>query len=285
MADGEPDDPEDGAQQRGDEQRQIDEQKSGSPRVVHAVIREEGEQELARPATSLIFSGLVAGVAMNASVLAKTYLRADLPDVPWRNLVEAFGYTFGFLIVVLSRMQLFTESTVTAVLPVAMKPNLPTFASLLRLWALVFLANMAGTMLVAAMLHYSTLLEPPQASALMDISREVGGYGPARTVLLGIPSGFLIGAIAWMLPSNRGGSEFFIVFVLTYLIGIAGFSHVVAGATEAWMLWLGDGRGFWNVTGDIVLPSLIGNVVGGTVLFAALAHGQVRNEIEPDDAN
>ena len=44
-------------------------------------------------------------------------LRAHLPDEPWRPLVTSFGYSIGFVMVVLSRQQLFTENTVTVVLP------------------------------------------------------------------------------------------------------------------------------------------------------------------------
>jgi formate-nitrite transporter family protein len=37
---------------------------------------------------------------------------------------------------------------------------------------------------------------------------------------------------------------------------------------------------FVGALGGFILPSLMGNLIGGTGLFAVLAHGQVRNEIE-----
>ena len=67
--------------------------------------------------------------------------------------------------------------------------------------------------------------------------------------------------------------------MITYIIAIGGFSHVVAGATEAWLLWIvGRAPLEWTL-GGFILPALIGNIIGGTGLFAVLAHGQVRNEI------
>jgi hypothetical protein len=41
-----------------------------------------------------------------------------LPDAQWRPLIASFGYTTGFVIVVLGRQQLFTENTLTGVIPV-----------------------------------------------------------------------------------------------------------------------------------------------------------------------
>lgn len=38
-------------------------------------------------------------------------------------LLENLGYTFGFIIVIMARQQLFTENTVTAVLPVMHNPT------------------------------------------------------------------------------------------------------------------------------------------------------------------
>lgn len=262
----------------GQERKEVRERKSGSSRVIHEVIREEGEEELKRPAASLLFSGVVAGVAMTASILAKTYLRVGLPDAPWRPLVESFGYTLGFLIVVMGRMQLFTESTVTAVLPIAMKPGGRMLGQLMRLWGLVFVANMAGTLAVAVLIHISDILDPPQMAALMQISEEQLHHTAWHILMLGIPSGFLVGTIAWILPNARE-SAFWVVLALTYLIGLGGFSHVVAGSTESWLLWLGGRCALSQAIGGIILPSLIGNVIGGTGLFAVLAHGQVRSEL------
>ena len=88
------------------------------PVMIHDIIREDGERELGRSVEALSWSGLGAGLSMGFSFLILAVIRAALPDSPWRILVSGFGYTTGFMIVVLGRQQLFTESTLTAVLPV-----------------------------------------------------------------------------------------------------------------------------------------------------------------------
>ena len=59
----------------------------------------------------------------------KALLEQVLPDEPWRPAVASIGYTVGFLIVILGRMQLFTENTLSAALPVATKPTLHNLAA------------------------------------------------------------------------------------------------------------------------------------------------------------
>ncbi|HEY6578202.1 MAG TPA: hypothetical protein VIY09_02685, partial [Rhizomicrobium sp.] len=61
--------------------------------VIHEIVREEGERELARSAAALWWSGIAAGLSMGFSFLAQAELHAALPDAPWRNLIAALGYT------------------------------------------------------------------------------------------------------------------------------------------------------------------------------------------------
>ena len=72
---------------------------------------------MARPALSLWWSGVAAGLSISFSLLAQAILATHLPDASWRELVIALGYPVGFLMVVLSRQQLFTENTITVVSP------------------------------------------------------------------------------------------------------------------------------------------------------------------------
>ncbi|WP_244496342.1 formate/nitrite transporter family protein [Aureimonas ureilytica] len=252
---------------------------SGSAKVVHEVVRLRGEEELDRPLRSLLLSGFAAGVAISASVLTEAFLHQRLPDAPWRELIVSLGYTVGFVIVILGKLQLFTESTVTAVLPVATRPSVRNLARLLRLWAAVFTANMAGTLLVAALIAHRVIIGPETLKAALDISRTLLTHGPGETVLFAMPAGFLIASVAWILP-NAKGSEFWVIALVTYVIALGGFSHVVAGSVEAWLLFLVGETDLTGALTQLILPALLGNLIGGTGLFAVVAHGQVRAEIE-----
>jgi formate/nitrite transporter FocA (FNT family) len=101
----------------------VTDQSSGSAKVVHEVVRLQGDEELGRPVQSLFYSGFAAGVAISASLLMETFLRMRPPRAEWTELVVSFGYTVGFVIVILGKLQLLTESTVTAVLPLLRSPQ------------------------------------------------------------------------------------------------------------------------------------------------------------------
>ena len=112
---------------------------------------------------------------------------------------------------------------------------------------------------------------------MLEVAGHLIHLSPADALLYGIPAGFYIAAIVWMLPSARG-SEVFVIMIFTYLIATGGFTHVIAGSTEAFLLLL-DGRIGVADAASLILPALAGNVIGGTGLFALLAYGQVRDEI------
>jgi formate/nitrite transporter FocA (FNT family) len=264
-----------------DDKRSVDQRSSGSAKVVHEVVRLQGDEELGRPLQSLLFSGFAAGVAISASLLAETFLRMRLPDAKWTELVVSLGYTVGFVIVILGRLQLFTESTVTAVLPLATHPTARNLVRLLRLWAAVFAANMAGTLFVAILIARSVIVGPEQLAAAVEVAKPILAHGWGTTLLFAAPAGFLIASIAWILPNARG-SEFWVIVVVTYVIAAGGFGHVVAGAAEAWLLMLTGQASVSGAAGGFILPALIGNLIGGTGLFAVVAHGQVRDEIDTE---
>lgn len=262
-----------------EEIEEVAERKAGAPKVVHEVIRLEGDAELDRSVLALLMSGLAAGFAISASLVAEAVLTAGLPDASWRNLVIALGYPVGFVIVVMGGLQFFTESTMTALLPVVTYPSARNVLRLLRLWSIVLVANLAGTFLIAALLASQTMLSPEYFAATVEVAHHFTDAGPWRTFLLGVPAGFLVASIAWLMPSSKG-QEFWVIFFVTWLISAGGFSHVIASSGGAWLLWLTGESSLWAAIGGFILPALAGNIVGGAGLFAVLAHGQVRDEIE-----
>ncbi|MET3712665.1 formate/nitrite transporter FocA (FNT family) [Sphingomonas trueperi] len=260
-----------------DEEEDVQEREAASSRVIHEVIRRQGDEELDRPASSLFFSGVVAGVAMAASVLGRGLIESHLPDTEWRLPVSSIGYCLGFVIVVLGRLQLFTESTLSAVIPIAANPTVRNFVRLGRLWGLVLAANLVGTLLIAWLATEGWVGTQASTKAMLDTSRsllELTGWDAVRAA---VPAGFLMAGIAWSLPGARR-QEFFVLVFCTYFISLGEFAHVVAGAVEAWMLWLAGEASLGWVLGGFLAPALLGNILGGSVLFALLAHAQVREE-------
>jgi formate/nitrite transporter FocA (FNT family) len=248
-------------------------------KTVYEVIQREGEKEMRRPASSLWWSGVIAGLAISSSVLAQAALHLNLPDTPWRWPIENLGYTVGFILVILGRLQLFTENTITPVLPIMANFSMRAFRKMIALWAIVFAANLVGTFLAAVVSDLVGIVTDDQLGAMREIARKaVLGKTPMEALLLGIPAGFFVAAIVWMLP-NAKGAELWIIIIMTYLIAIGGFAHVVVGSMETFLLMVNGEIGVLSGAGGYILPALIGNILGGTALFSLLAYAQVREEI------
>jgi formate-nitrite transporter family protein len=246
--------------------------------VIYEVVRRLGDEEMGRPATSLWWSGVAAGLSISFSLLAQAILQRHLPDAPWRPLVSSFGYCVGFLMVVLGRQQLFTESTITVVLPALKNFSLENLWRMARLWLIVLVANFAGTLFAAAFCRYTPVLPPELKESMLEISRTLLPVGWWDMAFRGVTSGFLIAAMVWMIPAAES-AKFWVITLMTWLIAVGGFTHIVAGSMEANLLVLSGDWAWWQMLWQFFVPVLIGNVVGGTALFALISYAQVMEEI------
>ncbi|SDY66260.1 Formate/nitrite transporter FocA, FNT family [Jannaschia faecimaris] len=262
-----------------EERNAVSERLKLSALSVYSVILREGEEELHRPKTSLWWSGVAAGLGISTSVLMVGVIRANLgEDHPYLILFQALGYTFGFVLVILCRLQLFTENTITVVLPVLAKPTAHGFFCIARLWSIVFAANMVGTFVTAGLAVHGNILTPEILRGIIGISHHVAELSVSESLLRGIPSGFFIAALVWMLPSAKG-SELLLIIMFTWLIAAGEFTHVVAGSNEIFTLVFTGELGLLTAFSHHILPMLVGNILGGTGLFAMLAYGQVHDEM------
>ena len=246
--------------------------------VVFETVRREGETELNRPITALAFSAIAAGLSMGFSLVATGLLRAYLPNVPWRTLVENLGYTLGFLIVVMARQQLFTENTVTAVVPAL--DNFDggrTLLKMLRLWGIVLAGNLFGAILFAYAAAHSNAFEPQVRAAFGQLA--IAAISPASSEIFvrGVFSGWLIALMVWLLPAAEG-QRVTIVIIITYIVGAAALSHVIAGSVEA-LYGVASGTTSWGMFwSHFFLPVLAGNTLGGVALVSLLNYAQVAPE-------
>lgn len=222
--------------------------------------------------------GSIGGLSISFSLLAQAILEMHLPDTPWRPLVAGFGYCVGFLMVILGRQQLFTESTITAVLPVLSKVSWASIWGMGRMWLIVLIANLTGTLFAALFCTFTPVLPADLLAGMLEISRALLGLGWWSMAFRGVTSGFLIAAMVWMIPSAEN-AKFVVITLMTYLIAIGGFTHIVAGSMEAHMLVLNGEWEWWQMLGRFLLPVLLGNMIGGTALFALISYAQVMEEI------
>jgi formate/nitrite transporter FocA (FNT family) len=264
---------------RRKDDQEAEEKSAPSAHVVYEAIRKEGRHELERKTSSLAWSGLAAGMSMGFSFLSEALLRSHLPETAWAPLVTKLGYATGFLIVILGRQQLFTENTLTVILPLLLHKTRDVLGNVVRLWSIVLLANLAGALAFAWVAAKSAAFEPEVSTALGQIAAEGTAQAFATNLLRGVFAGWLIALMVWLLPAAES-ARVWIIILLTYLVGLGHFPHIIAGAVEAFYLGINGARPWMELLVQYGIPTLIGNTIGGVTLVAVLAHAQIVGDKE-----
>jgi formate/nitrite transporter FocA (FNT family) len=176
----------------------------------------------------------------------------------------------------MGRQQLFTETTLTVMLPVLHGTH--RLHQVARYWAIVFAANIFGTLLFAAAATVPNLFQPDTLKAFSELGVKAVEPGFLGVLIKGVFAGWLIALMVWLLPA-AASARFFIIVAVTWLIGVAHFSHVIAGSAEAAFAAMQGATGWSDYLVGFLLPALIGNSVGGVVFVALLNHAQVKEEI------
>ena len=257
-----------------DQRHEAEERASVVAPVVHEAIRIQGEEELRRPPSALAWSGLAAGLSMGFSFIAEALLQSNLPETRWRTLLVRLGYPLGYLIVIIGRQQLFTENTLTAIIPLLVKRNRATLAAVLRLWIVVLIANLVGAHLIAWVLGNTPLFSRELHEAMRQLAVEAANVTFGTAILRGIFAGWLIAMVVWLLAASNTASVSIIV-ILTYMVGLAGLTHVIAGSIDVLFLVMTGVHSWFSYLTGYLVPTLIGNILGGVALVSALNHAQV----------
>ncbi|MGI9087391.1 MAG: formate/nitrite transporter family protein [Chthoniobacterales bacterium] len=241
--------------------------------VVYEAIYREGEHELERRTSALTLSGLAAGLSMGFSLVTESLLRAHLPDAPWTPLITKFGYSLGFVIVILGRQQLFTKNTLTVILPLLKEWKVALLLNVARLWAVVLIANLLGAFIFAWLLAHTNLFDENIRRVFTEISMKSMAPDFVTILVRGALAGWLIALMVWLLPFAETG-RLWVIIIIAYLVGLAELPHVIAGNVENFYLLSSGSISLGQAFGHFLVPSLIGNVIGGVALVAVGAHAE-----------
>lgn len=249
-----------------------------SAEEMHDNILEAAEEEMERPASELVLSGVAAGLGIGFCFLAVAFACSFVP-ANFRPLATGAAYPLGFIYVVLARHELFTENTLEPVMPVLERRTAHSVRRLVRLWALVLPANLVGAMVFAFAVARTPLLDASVGATLMDVARHATEGGAVVVFYKAIWAGWLVALMAWLLAAtHETTSQILLVWLTTAPIAALGFKHSIAGATEAFYRVFAGDAGLGQALLSFELPALAGNVVGGVVLVALVNHGQAKTK-------
>ena len=257
----------------------VEEHERLSQHLIYEIIRRDGIEELMRPFQSLFLSGVGAGILVSFSFVCMAVLQSFLPNQPWAPLITKWGYTVGFVLVILCRAQLFTENTITTVIPLFKPFTWKKLGAVLRLWHLVLAGNLVGTSLVAVFLTTPGLLNLDFIVEMQAIAHHVSAFTWQENLLRGIPSGILIAAIVWMMPTARQFALFLVAFI-TYFIAAGDFTHIVVGSCEMMYAVLNGMASPYDYIFQFLVPVGAGNIIGGTGVFTMLGYRIINGELQ-----
>ena len=248
---------------------------SARPQAGHILRRvlQDATDENRRSSSGLAFSGLAAGLTMGLSGLGVAMLQTHLPAAPWRDLVAYTLYPLGFVAVIMGRAQLFTENTLYPVVLVLDRRS--GYLDTLRLWVVVFSANVLGIVLFAALVTQAHPIRAATESNLVHLGVVAADNRFGHVFWTGVIGGWLIALVAWLI---EGAAEPFgqiaLIWLLTYLVGLGGFAHCIATSGEILAAVFAGPAGAWSFVRWLAAATL-GNALGGVVIVALLNYGQV----------
>jgi formate/nitrite transporter FocA (FNT family) len=245
---------------------------------IHENIRGPAEEELERPASSLFFSSLAAGMLIGFSLLASAFVSHYVPQ-PYAHPFASLVYPVGFMFVIMGRSELFTENTLEPVIPLLHKRDLKTFRQMMRMWGILIVGNLLGALIFALVLARTTMIEPAMHKSIETVSAAgtAGGFGDV--FYKAIFGGWLIALLAWLLASTAETiAQLFLIWVTTVPIAAFRFRHSIAGSVEAFYRAITGSATWGSMLGDYIVPALLGNAIGGVLLVALFNYAQVAEE-------
>lgn len=234
-----------------------------------------GREELGRSSFGLAVSGLLAGLGMGLTGLGSAVILDAIGERLWSHLLASLLYPLGFIVVIVGRAQLYTENTLFPVIVVLDQRR--HLGDTLRLWAVVFVANVAGALLFAALVVGTGAVPPTLIGALASLGIQAVSGGFGHLFWAAVAGGWIIALMAWLVTASETSpiGQVALVYLTTFVVGAAQLAHCIAGSGEILSALLAG-----RVSGGEYLHWLtvatLGNTVGGVVMVSLLNYGQVR---------
>ncbi len=240
---------------------------------------EEGLEQIKRPALSLLLSAVAAGLIVGFSAMAVAVVLTAASQMQASAMISriatAFVFPLGFVVCALSGAQLFTEHTATAFYPVLDRKA--SFQQLFRLWGIVILGNLVGAFACGGLQYWAT--EVVQArDGFIEIGFHLTAYSNSGLLVSAILAGWLMALGAWLAVSSpRTIPQITVIYMVTFLIGIGGLHHSIAGSAEMFTALFLSSEFTLAMAARFVSIALVGNLIGGSCFVAVLNYAHIRH--------
>ena len=218
-----------------------------------------GRMKTGLPTWKMFLFGMYAG-----AFIALGALGSQIAGTVSGRLAGAFVFPVGLTMVLLVGVELFTGN---CLLSIPLCNGTVSSGGVLRNWAVVYLGNFVGSLLVALAAVYGGALSGDIAAVAMKAAETKTSLSVAQALIRGVMCNVLVCLAVWMASlAGELAGKILALYLPTMLFVLCGFEHSVAN-----MYFIPAGM----LLGANVTPSqflwnnlffvTIGNVLGGAV--------------------
>ncbi|TRO66480.1 formate/nitrite transporter family protein [Christiangramia sabulilitoris] len=268
-----------------EQQEKVDEEldKSGNENDDNAkthgeILRQQiidGCETFDRSPSSILLSSFTAGLELGFSFLLLcsvfSFFQGSVEEETLYKTIS-FVYPVGFILVILGQSILFTEQTSLLTLPVL--SNKRSVSSLLKIWGIVIIGNLAGGILIGLTLTWiGPQLGLFQTDVIAKIGEHYASYGILTILVSALLAGWLMGLLSWLVTYSRETtSEIIIIYIITAVMGFTGLHHSIIGNIEIFSAMLISPEIDFLSYLKVLITALIGNALGGAIFVALLKY-------------
>lgn len=233
---------------------------------------DEGIERLARPALTQLGTALLGGIDIGTGVLAYLVVDHQTHD----PLLSGLAFSIGFVALLLAHSELFTENFLVPV--TALAAGHGSMWTLIRLWIISLVGNLAGGWVVSWLIIYAL-------PDLRPTAREAGGHYAGlgisgHSLALAILAGLVITLMTRMQHATESlGVKIVPAILFGALLSGASLFHSVL---DSLLMFAGLDSGASYGYGRWLLQlswAILGNLIGGIGLVTSLRLVRARHRV------
>jgi formate/nitrite transporter FocA (FNT family) len=257
-----------------------------SPQDIWQEGVDEGERRLKRSGSGLAATGFAGGVEIFVGIIAMVVTTAALTRAlgeQGAHVVGSLAFGIGFVLITVSRAELFTENFLIPVSAVHARRS--RVMALPRMWLITLALNLVGLALAAALFSVDGVLRPETLETAGTLAATFTERAWFPALLSAIAAGTVMTLFTWVIAAAEDAvSRIVLALLVGFVLGVPSLNHAVVSFGELLLaLFAGTAPfGYGDLARNFGL-AVLGNLIGGVGIVFATRLAQVRGEPGMED--